>query len=122
MEDIQGFKRGLEGIMVKRNIVALHGQRGSFIGYLGGKESAFITNCSYTKAILPGAFRDIMDIPEYDVDQITKDFKVLFDYYQVRLLRPQYLETFFIGPDDNNQFLMANVDIEFFEKKEEQKL
>jgi hypothetical protein len=68
-------------------------------------------------APLKGPFADIFEQPTYDPQELVEDLKALFDYYGVRQLSNQYLETFYIGPDDNNQFLMEFADLEFFESE-----
>ncbi|MDV2683759.1 hypothetical protein RYX56_05480 [Alkalihalophilus lindianensis] len=122
MEDVQSFKRGLAAIMYKHHVVSFRGNRGGFIGYFGGKRSMFLPYCFYKQATLPGTFSDILDYPKTNIFRLTKDLRDLFNYYNVRCIKSQHLENFFIVPDDNNHFLMENVDIEFFEKKEGQRL
>ncbi|ARK32151.1 hypothetical protein [Halalkalibacter krulwichiae] len=115
--DVTGFKKGLAGIMKKHQLSCLEGIRGAFIGYWGNKETQFALYCKLSPSTLPEPFTDIFEQPKYDMHDIVSDIKDLFDYYNVRMLGNQYLETFFIGPDDNNQFLMEHVELEFFETK-----
>jgi hypothetical protein len=115
--DVAGFKKGLASIMLKHQLAGITGYRGQFIGYWGKRETQFGMYCKFVPATLPKPFEDIFEEPTYDIQEILKDLKGLFNYYGVRVLTKQYLETFFIGPDDNNQFLMEYVDLDFFRQE-----
>ena len=113
--DISGFKKGLAGIMIKHQLASISGYRGQFIGYWGER---FYMYCQIKPSTpIKGPFADIFERPTYNLQEIVSDLKALFDYYGVRNLTNQYLETFYIAPDDNNQFRMEFVNLEFFETK-----